>query len=669
MPVAKINKLELYVHRAVLDEVTAAIQKTGRCEIIMREEEEAQKASSGRLQELDALLSEARFLLRFLEPYFTDPVSSIARAFGEKPSLSLKDLGDISRGTDIREISEEMHTLERRLVEIRAEVSQIEGLLVMLQKLKGLPYSLELISSGTASIKGIIGTVPVDQLDYLKLAVENQLGENGELFVADFGEKDKETWTALFYLKTLEPTVFEICSKNGMTRVEIPSSLKGHAVDEINKLQQRTEELSKEETIIQRNAQKAAFTHVPSIRALSDYWAVLRSRNEILDSGYYTDQVVVLQAWVPSDSVERVKTALSEYADLTEVITSEPLAEDEPPTILENPKWAFPFETLTKLYGAPKYDAIDPTPLLAPFFFIFFGMCLGDAGYGIIMVGFFLYFLKRFKKMPKGTRQFFVLFVLSGGAAIIVGALTGSWLGDMVEAFPFLHFLKPLKDLPVILNPMQDPMTFLAISLAFGVVQIFVGLVVALYDCIRKKDYIGAIGDQGGWLILLAGLLVLGGTISGKLPANLSMPGKILSISGAVILVLTQGREKESLVQKGISGVLSLYNVTAYLGDVLSYSRLLALGLATSAIAMIINMLSTLASAIPYIGWVMAIVLCVGGHMFSVAVNILGAFVHSLRLQYVEFFSKFYTGGGRSFKPLTYETRFISIQGTSEEKL
>ncbi|HPI98052.1 MAG TPA: V-type ATPase 116kDa subunit family protein, partial [Synergistales bacterium] len=578
MPVAKINKLELYVHRSVLDGVAAAIQNTGRCEIIMREEEEAQKASSGRLQELDALLSEARFLLRFLEPYYEDPISPIERAFGEKPSLSLKDLSDLSREADIREISDEMHTLERRLVEIRAEVSQMEGLLVMLDKLKGLPYSLELISSGTTTIRGVVGTVPIDQLDYLKLAVENQLGEDGELFVAEYGEKEKETWVALFYLKTLEATALEICSKNGMTRVDIPSILKGHAADEISKLQQRTSELAKEEKVIHSNAEKAAMKHVASVRALSDYWAVLRSRNEVLQSGYYTDQVVVLQAWVPSDSIEAVKTELSEFADLTEIITSEPLEEDEPPTILENPKWALPFETLTKLYGAPKYNAIDPTPLLAPFFFIFFGMCLGDAGYGIIMVGFFLYFLKRFKKMPKGTRQFFVLFVLSGGAAIIVGALTGSWLGDMVEAFPFLHFLKPVKDLPVLLNPMQDPMTFLAISLAFGVVQIFVGLFVALYDCIRKKDYIGAIGDQGGWLILLMGLLILGGTISGKLPATLSLPGKILSISGAVILVLTQGREKESLVQKGISGVLSLYNVTAYLGDVLSYSRLLALG-------------------------------------------------------------------------------------------
>jgi len=662
MPVAKINKLELYVHRSVLDGVVEALQKTGRCEIITREEEEEKNIPSGRLQELDALLSEARFLLRFLEPYFTDPISPIAKAFGEKPAWSLKDLGNLSRDTDINEISQEMRNLERRLVEIRAEISQIEGFQVMLEELQELPYPLELISSGTSSTKGILGTVPIDQLDYLKLAAENQLGEDGELFVADFGEKDKETWVALFYLKIMEPTALEICSKNGMSRVEIPTILKGNVGEENQRLSKRKAQLNREEKIIHKAARQASGKYVPIIRSLSDYWTVLRSRDEILLAGFYTDKVVVLNAWVPSDSVESVKNELSGYQTLTEIITAEPLEEEDPPTILENARWSLPFETLTKLYGSPKYDAIDPTPFLAPFFFIFFGMCLGDGGYGIIMVGFFLYFLKKFKKMPGGTKQFFALFVLSGIAAIIVGALTGSWMGDMIEAFPFLHFLKPVKDMPVVLNPMQDPMTFLGISLAFGVIQILFGLCVAFYDCLRKQDYIGAIGDQGGWLLLLVGLLLLGGTISGKIPASLSLPGKALSVTGAVILVLTQGREKESVIQKGISGLLSLYNVTAYLGDVLSYSRLLALGLATSAIAMIINMLSTLASAIPYIGWVLAIVLCLGGHLFSVAVNVLGAFVHSLRLQYVEFFSKFYTGGGRALKPLTYETRFVNIE-------
>ncbi len=668
MAVARINKLELYVHKSIVDGVLASLQRTGSCEIIGREEDEGSvNPSMGKTQELDGYLSEARFLLRFLEPYYVDDVSSIARALGDKPEATLRELASLAERTDISSLAEKMRKIERRLVEIRSELSQIESLQTMLSNISGFPYPLELLSRGTDTTKGFLGTIPLDQVENWKTAIETELGENAEIYVGGYGEKDKEAWVSLFYLRELEYLAFDISSKHNLSKVDVSLDLLDTVQRETLKLDSRTVKLLNEEKVLHSRARSAAQKYVSLTRSLSDYWSILRSRIEVLDSGEYTDQIVMLRAWVPSDSVQVIKNELSKYEELVEIVLSEPTEMDEPPCILENPKWAMPFETLTKLYGSPKYGAIDPTPLLAPFFFIFFGMCLGDGGYGLIMLGFFAFFLKKFKKMPSGTRQFFTLFVLSGVAAIIVGALTGSWFGDMVDAFPFLNFLKVIKDVPIVLNPMNDPMTFLAISLAFGVVQILFGLLVALYDCLRRKDYIGAIGDQGGWILLLVGLLLIGGTVSGKLPSSLSLLGKALSAAGAIILVATQGREKEGIVQKAISGVLSLYNITAYLGDVLSYSRLLALGLATSAIAMIINMLSTLAGGIPYFGWVIGIVLCLGGHLFSVAVNVLGAFVHSLRLQYVEFFSKFYTGGGKLFAPLNYSTSFINISETSKD--
>lgn len=668
MAVARINKLELYVHKSIVDGVLASLQRAGSCEIIGRKEDEGSvNPSMGEIQELDGYLSEARFLLRFLEPYYVDDVSSIARALGDKPEATLRELSSLAERTDISSLAEKMRKLERRLVEIRSELSQIESLRTMLSNLSDFPYPLELLSRGTDTTKGFLGTIPIDQVENWKVAIETELGENAEIFVGGYGEKDKEAWVSLFYFREFESMAFDISSKHNLSKIDVSMDLIDTVQRETSKLDSQTVKLLKEEKVLHSRARAAAQKYVSNTRSLSDYWSILRSRIEVLDSGEYTDQIVMLRAWVPSDSVEMMKKELFQYEELVEIVLSEPTEMDEPPCILENPKWAMPFETLTKLYGSPKYGAIDPTPLLAPFFFIFFGMCLGDGGYGLIMLGFFAFFLRKFKKMPSGTRQFFTLFVLSGAAAIIVGALTGSWFGDMVDAFPFLNFLKVIKDVPIVLNPMNDPMTFLAISLAFGVVQILFGLLVAFYDCLRRKDYIGAIGDQGGWILLLVGLLLIGGTVSGRLPSSVSLLGKALSAAGAIILVATQGREKEGIVQKAISGVLSLYNITAYLGDVLSYSRLLALGLATSAIAMIINMLSTLAGGIPYVGWVIGIVLCLGGHLFSVAVNVLGAFVHSLRLQYVEFFSKFYTGGGKLFAPLNYNTSFINISETSKD--
>jgi V/A-type H+-transporting ATPase subunit I len=232
----------------------------------------------------------------------------------------------------------------------------------------------------------------------------------------------------------------------------------------------------------------------------------------------------------------------------------------------------------------------------------------------------------------------------------------------MVDAFAIFSFLRPLKNLPVILNPMDDPMVFLALSLALGVFQLLFGLGVAFYDALRRKDYMGAYADVGGWLVFLIGLLVWGMGLAGYMSVAWEAFGKTVAIFGAIVLLATQGREKTGFISKAISGVLSLYDATSYLGDVLSYSRLLALGLATSAVGVIINMLAGLAGDIPFVGWILALLLIIGGHVFSVAVNVLGAFVHSLRLQYVEFFSKFYSGGGRVFSPLSYNTSYVSIK-------
>lgn len=661
MGVAKINKLELYVHNSVMDSLVASLQETGCCEIITCEEENNDDRSSGRLQELDSFLSEGRFLIRFLEPYYQDPVSPIFRALGEKPSMSIKELSNLSSETDVVSLSEEMRKLERRLVEIRSEISRIDGNQEMLEKISDLEYPLEFLSSGTETTGGILGTIAVGQLDAWQKAVDEELGPDGEVFVVPPDEKDRETWVALFYFKQVQTKALELCSDHGISRIDVPNELRNSVAEEKKKLTRRKQDLQYEEKDIEKSAASEAEEWVPKIRALNDYWSLLRSREEVLQNGEYTDQVVVLKAWVPEDELDMVNEKIGSYEELIEVVSSEPAEGDNPPTLLQNSDWISPFESLTKLYGPPKYGALDPTPLLAPFYFIFFGMCLGDGGYGLLTLGFFLFFVKKFRKMPGGMKQFFTLFVFSGFASIIVGALTGSWFGNMVDAFPFMQYLQPLKELPVILDPMNDPMTFLGISLALGVFQVLFGLCVAFYSCLRDGDYVAAFGDQGGWILFLVGLMLFGGAASNVVSPSLGMLGKLLSLSGALLLILTQGREKESIVQKGVSGVLSLYNVTSYLGDILSYSRLLALGLATSAVAMIINMLSGLVTEIPVFGWVMAIVLCLGGHLFSLAVNVLGAFVHSLRLQYVEFFSKFYTGGGRSFEPLTYNTNHIDI--------
>ncbi len=668
MAVTTVKRLDLVVHKSVAEDVVADLQHLGFCEQIQGEDAQKQRVefSSGRMENLDALVGETRFLLRFLEPHFVEETSGLARFLSPKPTKSLHELSSLVPTDILGKLSQEARDLERKLVEIRTERSQIDSTLEILHALREMQQPLGLLTQGTHSVTGILGTVPVLQLDELRKSLEAVIKPEGELFVREPEEKDTETWIAAFYLREQESFVLETCGKVAFSRVDLPGELQESVVFELNRLAKQNSELERQESVCLENIGKMAQEWVEKIRYASDYFDVLQTRYQSLADGNRTEKIVFLEFWIPEDCLTLLSEKLKRYERLIDITVSDPDPDEHPPVLLENPGWAIPFEPLTRLYGAPHYGAIDPTTLMAPFFFLFFGMCLGDAGYGLLMVLLFLGAVRKYR-MEGDSRNFFVMLGLCGISTIAVGIVTGTFFGNLIDSFSFLHFLQPIKDAPVLLDPMKDPITFLLISLALGVIQILFGLGIALYDCLRKQDYIGAFADQGGWILLIIGLLLFGGAMQGTGPSGIGSLGKFLSISGALTLVLTQGRDKPTFTGKAISGVLSLYNVTSYLGDVLSYSRLLALGLATSAVGMIVNMLSGLVGDVPYVGWLFGIVLFLGGHVFSILINVLGAFVHSLRLQYVEFFSKFYSSGGKLFSPLRFETRYVTIGKTGKK--
>lgn len=670
MAVAKLKKAEFYIYKSDVDGVLSALQNTGSYEIVPFSSDSGLEESTivhPDFQRVESLLGETRFLLRFLEPHFSDPVSGIARAMGEKDELSLEEGKTLDAKTDLKTLADNVRKLERRLMEIRSEATQLDSMEQLLTSLHGFPYPLELVTSGTDHIRGALGTIPADQTEQWKRGAASILGMMGEYYTVPASEKEKDRIVALFYDDSVAGEALDLNARHSFNRIEIPPGLNGKVEEELAVIAEKKERLAEEEKLILEKAAQSAKEFVPTVRSLSDFYSVLKDKYLSLSAARSTEQVVMLRGWIPEDSVPEIRRELSRFDSSIELLISDPEPEDDPPSLVVNPSWCLPFENLTRLYGVPQYGELDPTPFIAPFFFIFFGMCLGDAGYGLITIGFFAWFLKKYKKMPTAFSQFFKLFVLSGVSTVVVGALTGSWFGDLVDAFGIFSFLRPLKNAPVLLNPMENPMVFLGISLALGIVQLLFGLLIAFYDALRKKNYMGAFVDTGGWIVLLVGLLLWGGLSAGFVPAWAGFLGKVFSIGGALLLVATQGREKSGIVSKAVSGLLSLYGVTSYLGDVLSYSRLLALGLATSAVGVIINMLAGLAGDVPYIGWILAVLLIVGGHTFSIAVNLLGAFVHSLRLQYVEFFSKFYTGGGKIFSPLSYNTNFVTIKKDTQD--
>lgn len=667
MSVVPVKKVRLAVHCSAAEDLIGSIQSLGCCEMIPSS---ATTAASGappsrdsediRVMEfLEDSLSELRSTLRFLQPFYVEDHGVLGRMLSDKPSVTLSQLSALFNETEILDIVSESRSMEKRLAEIHSLLPQLAEQLKTLDAVRSFPFPLSLLSTGTEQISGFLGTAPAEHIDDLLSGFQEITGKAGDFFHVQTDGKDMDPFVALLFLKEQEQAVRDLCSSQGFSMVELSEDLCESPSQELERIKKKELSLCKEERSLHNRAVEHACHWVPVIRKLADYQGVLQKKLQTLKSSDKTAQVSILWFWIPSDMLSRLKALLKNFSDVTDVEITDPGPDDNPPSIMVNPVWAKPYEPLTKLYGLPTYGGIDPTVYMGPFFFVFFGMCLGDAGYGLVMVILSLMVLLKFQ-MSGDKKHFFQLFLIGGVGSMIFGAITGSFFGDLFSSFKFLEPLARIQQNLVVFEPMNDPMTLLAISLALGVFQIFFGMTLVLVENLRKGDYIAAFGDQIGWFLFLAGLggMVLG---SGYLSTTLMFAVRIMALSGAVILVLTQGREKKTVLGKLLSGVLSLYNVMSYLGDILSYSRLLALGLATMAIAMIFNMLVGMIGGIPYVGWIIALVFLVLSHVFAFAINVMGAFVHSLRLQYVEFFSKFYTGGGRPFSPFRYNTQHVSI--------
>ncbi|KRT36266.1 V-type ATP synthase subunit I [Acetomicrobium hydrogeniformans] len=661
MAITKFCKLDLVVHESVREEVMSELQRLGCCEVITTERAEEDQWRPESIKSLDEKLSDARFAIRFLEPYYRGEGSKIARMLGNKPKVSLDEISRLEESFDIVQYSAKLREVEKKLSEIRAELSRLRNIEGIVAKIVDFQLSLSLITKGTDYVTGIMAAIPVEQTMVFKSLLEGSINsDEGDFFISTPKEKDKEVYLIALFVREKKEEIRNLLTSNGASIIELDPRLLGTPVEELENMAETKKELIAEEEKLFASISDEAKKNFMYLQQLHDYYDLIKRRIEAIGSGLSTEHATWSKMWVPRIAIDRIQSVLSSYDSLVHMEISEPEEEDEPPVYLVSRKWASPFEPLTKLYGLPEYNGIDPTPFFAPFYFLFFGMCLGDAGYGAVLALIFLYAIKKYCPR-KDAFKFFALFVLAGISSVLVGVLTGSLFGDMIDAFPILASLRDIKNSLKITDVMYNPMPFLGFSLFIGFVQIIFGLFIAFFDNLRKKDYIGAIGDQGGWITFLLGLALYILVRAGMLPPSLSSPSAIATIAGVCILVATQGREKKNIFSKLFSGIMSLYSVTSYLGDVLSYSRLLALGLATSAIAMIINTLTLQLFHIPYIGWLLGIILFAGGHIFSIAVNVLGAFVHSLRLQYVEFFSKFYKAGGRAFEPFDMNARYVDI--------
>ena len=592
--------------------------------------------------------------------------TSMLDSFKGRREIDPDEIGEIAKDAkEVIEICSNITELDKQCSDNAAEQIRIKTQLAQLESWQKLDIPLN--TTGTKSTAVFIGSLPEQYSEQrlkealakenpkLEFAVEIQYSEAAVTNVVVFTPQSQKTMAeealrALGFARPMSPT-----HKSPKEKAE--------------RLRQKSEELRKSTEKAEEEIASYADAR-DKIKVTQDYFRLRSDKYNVINHLDHSKHVFVIEGYVPEEDCEKLETLCTRVATCTVEFGE---AGDDAPVKLKNNKFAEPAQGILTMYAAPGKSDLDPTPILAFFFYFFFGMMFSDAGYGILMViatGLMIKIFKPDKKMYNNLK----LFQYCGVSTTIWGLVFGSFFGDAPAAIANMftgtervmaHSISNMGDpTPALMpwptiDPQKDALTLMIISIAFGLVHILVGMGCKFVVCLRQKDYGGAFFDTGLWMLLLIGFAVLAAGMV-TTPVLITV-GAVIAIACAVGLVLTQGRGKKGIVGKAVGGLASLYDITSYISDLLSYSRLLALGLTTGVMAQVFNMLATMMGG-TVVGFIFMIVIFIVGHLVNIGLNALGSYVHTMRLQYVEMFSKFYEGGGKEFEPFSLQSKYIKIQ-------
>ena len=561
-----------------------------------------------------------------------------------RPEVTEGQLFDEGLRASAMEAARAVNAQEKRISAIQNEQGKLRAQKAALTPWLELDIPLE--TTGTREVSATFGAVmSTVALDTVKQALE----EATELVEVIPAGKDREfQYVLILCHRSAEETAFETLKKFGFSR----SSLRGWTGTARENTDRLEGELRRLEGELEaaKSAIAALVPHREDIKLCIDRMTQEIQREEYKGRLLQSQATIFFEGWVPAENLPALEKVLGQYPAAWEA--NDPAPEEYPqvPIKLKNNKLTRPLNMVTNMYVLPAYDGVDPNPLMAPFFIFFFGLMMADMGYGILMVAAALVVI--YKMKPKdGMADFAGLLLLCGISTFLMGALTGGFFGDFIPQLAKIINPASTLALPALFTPLNDTLAILIGSLVLGLIQIITGMIISVVRKVQTGDVADAIWSEVTWWIILGGaaLAILGiGSVGGY---------PVVLIVGLVMLVIGSTRNAKGF-GKLTALIGAVYNgATGFFSDILSYARLMALMLAGSVIAQVFNTLGSVTGNV--VGFV---IISFIGNMLNFALNLLGCYVHDLRLQCLEFFGRFYKEGGKPFRPLFIHTKYVDIK-------
>ncbi len=600
------------------------------------------------------------FIVSTLAPFLTGEKSFLEGIFPVPVQVKKDELLDILSSFKTVQIYDECKAFHDEQTSIESQLKDVRREAGLIRELHGLPWTVrEVKAVHRARLRlGIFS-----REDWRSFTLNPQARELcAWQDVIPPGGKRKRVLLAC--LPEDEREAAALASAHGFEELAVPE-LPGRAEERTSELEQKERGLLERQEVLRAKILEQAHLHHRRAVALLGYRESLRERQNTETKFARSKKLLLVTGYIRTKDVHIMEDMLKAEFPQYATIYKEPSPDEDVPVSLTLNALFRPVQLLTNMFGLPNYFAFDPTPYIVLNFLLFFGICFSDVIYGVVLMGLSFCLMRRYR-LNQGLWNFFCLFFYAGASTTVCGALTGGWAGDLYkpeylgEGNPLLYMKEKLS----VFDPLDSILVALVLVLGLGIINQFYALSLRMYREYRMGRPLDALLDGGLWLIFLSGLVILIGHVFIAMPPNTVTAGKGMAVLGTFGLVLSQGRREKGVAAKVIVGLVSIYGITGtygstmFISDIISYSRLLALGLTTSIIAMSFNIIAAMLGSAGTIFFILALIV---GHVLNFAICIIGAFVHPARLIMLEFFGRFYEAGGIRFRPFGFHSQKVQV--------